>query len=92
MKLTAEQLYKKLVVDYKIIGETGSIKFTVKDLVTILKLAKRQIIKIAINIQHINGYDLAFGKNGENINIACLLWQSRETIDLAMHKYNARYL
>jgi len=32
MKLTAEQLYKKLVEDYKLIGETGNIKFTVKDL------------------------------------------------------------
>ena len=32
MKVTAEQLFKKLVEDYKLIGETGSIKFTVKDL------------------------------------------------------------
>lgn len=32
MKFTAEQLYKKLVEDYKLIGETGNIKFTVKDL------------------------------------------------------------
>ena len=32
MKLTAEQLYQKLVYDYKVIGETGNIKFTVKDL------------------------------------------------------------
>ena len=37
MKLTAEQLYKKLVEEYKIIGETGSIKFTVKDLSIIIK-------------------------------------------------------
>ncbi|MCV6629731.1 MAG: NgoBV family restriction endonuclease [Flavobacteriaceae bacterium] len=32
MKLTGEQLHKKLVEDYKLIGETGSINFTVKDL------------------------------------------------------------
>jgi len=32
MKVTAEKLYKKLVEEYKIIGEKGSIKFTVKDL------------------------------------------------------------
>ena len=37
MKLTAEQLYKKLVDDYKVIGETGSIKFTVKDLSILVK-------------------------------------------------------
>ncbi len=37
MKLTAEQLYARLVVDYKIIGETGSIKFTVKDLSILIK-------------------------------------------------------
>lgn len=37
MKLVAEQLYKKLVEEYKIIGETGSIKFTVKDLSILIK-------------------------------------------------------
>lgn len=37
MKLTAEQLYKKLVEDYKLIGETGNIKFTVKDLSILIK-------------------------------------------------------
>ncbi len=37
MKLTAEQLYKKLVEDYKVIGEAGSIKFTVKDLSILIK-------------------------------------------------------
>lgn len=37
MKVTAEQLYKKLVEDYKIIGETGSITFTVKDLSILIK-------------------------------------------------------
>jgi len=37
MKLTAEELYKKLVEDYKLIGETGSIKFTVKDLSILIR-------------------------------------------------------
>ncbi|MES2240805.1 MAG: NgoBV family restriction endonuclease [Bacteroidota bacterium] len=37
MKLTAEQLYKKLVEEYKIIGEIGNIKFTVKDLSVLIK-------------------------------------------------------
>jgi len=37
MKLTAKKLYKKLVEDYKIVGETGSIKFTVKDLTILIK-------------------------------------------------------
>ncbi len=37
MELSAEQLYKKLVEEYKIIGETGSIKFTVKDLSIYIK-------------------------------------------------------
>lgn len=37
MKLTAEQLYRKLVEEYKIIGEAGNIKFTVKDLSIIIK-------------------------------------------------------
>ena len=37
LKLTAEELYKKLVIDYKLIGETGSIKFTVKDLSITIK-------------------------------------------------------
>jgi len=32
MKLTASELYNKLVNEYGIIGETGSIRFTVKDL------------------------------------------------------------
>jgi hypothetical protein len=32
MKLTARQLFDKLVNDYKIIGETGVINFTLKDL------------------------------------------------------------
>lgn len=32
MKLTAEQLYDKLVNDYKIIGEKGGINFSLKDL------------------------------------------------------------
>ena len=32
MKLTAPELYDKLVNEYKIIGETGRIDFTVKDL------------------------------------------------------------
>ncbi len=37
MKLTAKELYIKLVEEYKIIGETGSIKFTVKDLSILIK-------------------------------------------------------
>ncbi|TRX30007.1 NgoBV family restriction endonuclease [Flavobacterium franklandianum] len=32
MKLTAQELYSKLVDDYKIIGETGVINFSLKDL------------------------------------------------------------
>lgn len=37
MKITAAELYQKLVNDYGIIGETGSIKFTVKDLSILVK-------------------------------------------------------
>lgn len=37
MKVTAAELYKKLVNDYGIIGETGNIKFTVKDLSILVK-------------------------------------------------------
>lgn len=37
MKLTISELHKKLVEDYKIIGQTGSIKFTVKDLSILIK-------------------------------------------------------
>lgn len=37
MKVTATELYQKLVDDYGIIGETGSIKFTVKDLSVLIK-------------------------------------------------------
>jgi type II restriction enzyme len=37
MKVTAAELYQKLVNDYGIIGETGSIKFTVKDLSILVK-------------------------------------------------------
>jgi len=37
MKYTAQDLYDKLVNNYKIIGETGSIKFTVKDLSILIK-------------------------------------------------------
>lgn len=37
MKVTASELYKKLVNNYGIIGETGSIKFTVKDLSILVK-------------------------------------------------------
>lgn len=37
MKVTASELYQKLVNDYGIIGETGSIKFTVKDLSILVK-------------------------------------------------------
>jgi len=32
MKVTAKQLYTKLVDDYKIVGQTGVIKFTLKNL------------------------------------------------------------
>ena len=32
MKLSAQELYNKLINEYKIIGEKGSIKFTLKDL------------------------------------------------------------
>jgi hypothetical protein len=32
MKVTAKQLYSKLVTDYDLIGKTGEIKFTLKDL------------------------------------------------------------
>lgn len=37
MKLSADQLYNKLVDEYKIVGETGSIKFTVKNLSILIK-------------------------------------------------------
>lgn len=37
MKVSALELYEKLVNDYGIIGETGSIKFTVKDLSIMIK-------------------------------------------------------
>ena len=37
MKLTGLELHKKLVEDYKIIGQTGSIKFTIKDLSILIK-------------------------------------------------------
>jgi len=37
MKVTATELYQKLVDEYGIIGETGSIKFTVKDLSVLIK-------------------------------------------------------
>ncbi len=37
MKLTAKELYNKLVGEYKIIGETGNIKFTVKDLSILIR-------------------------------------------------------
>jgi type II restriction enzyme len=37
MKLTAEQLYSKLVDEYKIIGEQGSISFSLKDLTISIK-------------------------------------------------------
>lgn len=37
MKLTANQLYKKLVEEYKIIGEKGSINFTDKNLSILIK-------------------------------------------------------
>lgn len=39
MKHTSQELYRKLVDDYKIVGETGGIKFTIKDL-SIVILAK----------------------------------------------------
>ncbi len=32
MKVSAEQLYKKLVNDYKLVGQTGRINFTLKDI------------------------------------------------------------
>jgi hypothetical protein len=32
MKVSAEQLYKKLVNDYKLVGQTGRITFTLKDI------------------------------------------------------------
>ena len=37
MKVTAQELYVKLVDDYKIIGESGSINFTIKDLTITIK-------------------------------------------------------
>lgn len=37
MKLTAQQLYHKLVHEYQLIGEVGNIKFTVKDLSILIK-------------------------------------------------------
>lgn len=37
MKVTAAELYTKLVTNYGIIGETGNIKFTVKDLSILVK-------------------------------------------------------
>ena len=37
MKLTAKQLYSKLVDEYKIIGEQGSISFSLKDLAISIK-------------------------------------------------------
>lgn len=37
MKLTSEQVYHKLTKEYKIVGQTGGIKFTVKDLSIIIK-------------------------------------------------------
>lgn len=37
MKLTPEQLFNKLTKEYKIIGEKGNIKFTLKDLTIIVK-------------------------------------------------------
>lgn len=37
MKLTAEQLYNKLVNEYNLIGEVGNIKFTIKDLSILIK-------------------------------------------------------
>ncbi len=32
MNLTAEQLYKKLVTDFKLVGQKGRITFTLKDI------------------------------------------------------------
>lgn len=32
MKISAEKLYKKLVNDYKLVGQTGRITFTLKDI------------------------------------------------------------
>ena len=37
MKLTAAELYQKLIHEYKIIGQIGEIKFTVKDLSILIK-------------------------------------------------------
>lgn len=37
MKLTAQELYQKLVKEYKIIGEIGEIQFRVKDLSIVIK-------------------------------------------------------
>ncbi|GEQ87430.1 type II restriction endonuclease NlaIV [Patiriisocius marinistellae] len=37
MKITAKELYKKLVDDYKIVGEIGSINFKIKDLSIVIK-------------------------------------------------------
>jgi len=37
MKLTAQELYEKLTIEYGIIGETGTIKFTLKDLTITIK-------------------------------------------------------
>lgn len=37
MKFTAQQLYNKLTKDYKIIGEKGIIKFTLKNLTITVK-------------------------------------------------------
>lgn len=37
MKLTPEQVFHKLTKEYKIIGEVGNIKFTVKDLSIVIK-------------------------------------------------------
>ncbi len=32
MKVTAEQLYEKLLIDYKLVGQKGKISFTLKDI------------------------------------------------------------
>jgi len=37
MKLTPQQLYNKLTLEYNIIGEKGNIKFTLKDLTILVK-------------------------------------------------------
>lgn len=37
MKLTPQELYDKLTLEYKIIGEKGNIKFTLKDLTILVK-------------------------------------------------------